>query len=316
MDRSYAFLQLIRWGNVLFVGLLTIVLHQFVVVPLCASYGVVDVFPILAIILLFITTTAIAAGGAIVNDYFDVKIDRINRPESVIITKVFSKGEAMRFFYATTAVGILSGLSLAWIAQNLYVAIIVLLVPGLLWFYSAAYKRQFIVGNLIIAFIYALLPIFIGLVDINIINHRYASWVTYLPIASDLFLRLGSVSTFCFVMTLVCEIIKDLQDIEGDREMECHTLPVVLGVKKTKIIVIILLLVATTGCLGMFRYVPFSLSAPSCQYLLLCVIVPLLAAIWRLVVARIYSDFKYTYWMTQFVLLTGIGLLILIFRMI
>ena len=123
----------------------------------------------------------------------------------------------------------LLGLLVAWFVRSWQIAMIFLIVPGLLWFYSSSYKRQFLLGNLIIAFASALPPFLVAQTNVAWLYRHYPDVMPYLTISRDLFLWTGGFALFAFLTTWIREIIKDLQDQNGDRELECHTLPIVWG---------------------------------------------------------------------------------------
>ena len=108
-----------------------------------------------------------------INDYFDVKIDRINRPDDLIVTRVISREMAMRIFQVCTILGVLAGLATAWCAHSWNLLFVYIVIPGLLWFYSASYKRILLVGNLVVAFVSALVPMLVAMVNVDMLRFQY-----------------------------------------------------------------------------------------------------------------------------------------------
>ena len=141
-------MRLVRWGNLLFLGALVWVMEKWVAVPIlnAAAYG--EQMPWYILLLLEIAVILIAAGGYVINDYFDVKIDRINRPDAVIVTRTISKPAAMRLSICLSAAGAACGILEAILLRSMTIGILFVIVPGLLWFYSSSYKRLFMIGNL------------------------------------------------------------------------------------------------------------------------------------------------------------------------
>ena len=163
-DRFVDIMRLIRWQNLLFLAILMWVLEKWLVVPLLYSVGgLPEVLPEPILWMLILSVVLIAAGGYVINDYFDIKIDRINRPDRVIVGETMSKPAAMHLSIGLSVAGILLGGLEAWLCRSWTLGIVILLMPGLLWFYSSAYKRQFLVGNLIVAFASAAVPMLLGL---------------------------------------------------------------------------------------------------------------------------------------------------------
>ena len=126
-------------------------MEKWVVVPILDKAAFGEQLPWYLLLLIGFGTILIAAGGYVINDYFDIKIDRINRPEQLIITQYISKPAAMRLSISLSGVGAACGLASAWILHSGTIAILFIIIPGLLWFYSSSYKRLLIIGNIIIA---------------------------------------------------------------------------------------------------------------------------------------------------------------------
>ena len=236
------YFQLLRVGNIAFIAILLWIMEKWVATPLLQLAQFTEQMPWWVLLLLIIATTCIAAGGYVINDYFDVKIDRINRPDDLVVTRHISRESAMHLFMALSGIGIVTGLAAAWWAHSWTLLMIFVVIPGLLWFYSASYKRQLIVGNIVVAFVSALVPLLIAIANADYLNHLYGNTLAYTPIVGQLYVWLGGFAIFAFLMTFTREIVKDIEDIAGDREMECRTIPIVWGITTSKIIATILLM--------------------------------------------------------------------------
>ena len=174
----------------------------------------IDVTRDLDLFLLALSTTLIAAGGYVINDYYDVKIDYINYPDRVVVGKTIHRRFAILFHGALSLAGIAISIFLSWwiMAVNIFSV-------SLLWFYSNLLKRLPFVGNFAVALLTGLSIVVLDIlyrVD-NILVIVYA--------------------VFAFFMTLVREIIKDMEDLKGDNTFGCKTIPIVWGIRKTKIFV-------------------------------------------------------------------------------
>lgn len=277
------YLKLIRYKNLIFIALMQLLIHGAVIMPILNVYGINAFIPYWLVGLLILSTVLISAGGYVINDYFDVKIDRMNKPENLIITKSIQKHEAMRFYQIMTAMGVVSGLVSAIVLRSITLGFICIVVPGMLWFYSASYKRQLIIGDLIVAIsasIIPLIPLIAGARNLELIYGSILLQQT--PILRHLYIVVCSYSAFIFIFTLIDKIINDLEDEAGDREMECHTMAVVWGDKVSKIIVSLLILFANIGLFWIvsslhfegsmsMRYYIFGIFLPSvCMLIVLC----------------------------------------------
>lgn len=180
----------------------------------------VSVFSDWRLFVLTLSTVSIAAAGYIINDYYDIKIDLINKPERVVIGKSIARRYAILFHTIISLVGILLGLLLGWkIGAVNFVCVF------LLWLYSNSLKRQPFIGNFVVAALTGL--------SIDLINLLYNQHNTLVIIFA----------LFAFLMTLVREIVKDMEDMKGDTTFGCRTLPIVLGIRKTKWVVYFIILI-------------------------------------------------------------------------
>ena len=244
-------LKLIRYKNLLFLALTQYAMHQFVVVPLLQKFGFEYFEAGISLWLLLVASVSIAAAGYAINDYFDVKIDRINRPTKILVGETISKQQAMLLHQVLTGIGVVCGLVLAYLVQSFTVAFLFLVIPGLLWFYSASYKRQFLTGNLVVALNAGLSVLVVAIVAIADLNSEFADLIFRTTIPAEIYTWVGGFAVFAFAFTLIREIVKDLQDVEGDREMECRTMAIVWGAKKTKLFLFALLAkIGRASCRG------------------------------------------------------------------
>ena len=302
------YLQLLRVGNLTFVAILLYVMEKWVATPLLQLEQFGELMPWWILTLLIVSVVGIAAGGYVINDYFDVKIDRINRPDNLVVTRIISRDAAMNLFYGLTAVGVIAGTVVAWWAHSWTLLFTYVVIPGLLWFYSASYKRMFLVGNLVVAFASAIVPLLVAIANADYLHHLYQNALAYSPIIGELYVWTGGFAIFAFLLTLVREIVKDIEDIEGDREMECRTLPIVWGDKVAKIIATILLVViATLIVYILFAVLPFShewKSLPT-RYVVFGLIVPILCSIVLLWAANNRTEYHRVQTIIKFAMFMG-----------
>lgn len=302
------YLQLLRIGNLTFVAILLYVMEKWVATPLLQLEQFGELMPWWILTLLIVSVVSIAAGGYVINDYFDVKIDRINRPDNLVVTRIISRDAAMNLFYGLTAVGVIAGTVVAWWAHSWTLLFTYVVIPGLLWFYSASYKRMFLIGNLVVAFASAIVPLLVAIANADYLHHLYQNALAYSPIIGELYVWTGGFAIFAFLLTWVREIVKDIEDIEGDREMECRTLPIVWGDKVAKIIATILLVViATLIVYILFAVLPFShewKSLPT-RYVVFGLIVPILCSIVLLWAANNRTEYHRVQTIIKFAMFMG-----------
>ena len=306
--KSGGMVRLTRPNNLLFLIILLGVMEKWVAEPILAQYQLMPQLSWWQLLLLIAAVVLIAAGGYVINDYFDVKIDAINRPDKLIITREVTKAEAMLQFRILTGLGIACGLALAISLKSLLLGSIFVVVPGVLWFYSSSYKRMFLVGNLVIALLSGLTPLLVAFANAAALRLNYGpDHFGTLYVSNELMVWTGGFGLFAFLCTWIREVIKDMQDVEGDRELECHTLPVKSGDLVSKIVVTALILL-TCALLSYFNFrllpVPFSWgSFVSRFYLLLLVaFVCELSLLW---VAKLPSDYRNAQLLMKFIMFMG-----------
>ena len=301
--------RLIRLQNLLMTIFIIFLMEKMVATPILdkALYG--EQLPAWLLFLLVLAIVFIQAGGYVINDYFDVKIDNINRPDKLIVTRSVSKPTAMLLHQVLTALGVVSGLIVALVLRSWSLAIIYIFVPGLMWFYSSSYKRQFITGNLIVSVCAALVPLTVAIANVAQLRLNFAQILPYTNLTHDMYAWIGGFSIFAFLTTWIREVEKDLQDQTGDREMECHTMPIKIGDTWTKVFVTLLILTTCGIALLLdLRVLPFGhgWSSISSRYILFAVIIPFACDIWLLWRSRITSDYRHAQLLTKFIMLTGV----------
>lgn len=284
-------------------------MDKWVAVPLLQQGLWGEQFPNLVLALLVVSVVLIAAGGYVINDYFDVKIDRINRPDDLVVSNTISKERAMLLFQILTAVGVLMGLGLSIYLRSWLLSMIYVLIPGILWFYSSSYKRQLILGNIVVALIMALLPMMVVFANVAQMSLKYGDVVQYSPVISDLYLWIGGFSLFAFLCTWIREIVKDMQDQVGDREYECHTLPICIGDVWTKVIVTILTLVVMTLLIWINYFVvpyPHDFSTMTTRFTIFGLLIPFACSLVLLWAAKLPSDYSTVQHLLKFIMFMGV----------
>lgn len=227
------FLQLIRYKNLLLIALMQLVFRfgylEQVQIPLSLFYW--------QYALLVFATVLIAAGGYVINDIFDQETDQINKPNKVIKGKYISESAAYNLYAGLTITGVGCGFILANSVDHSNFAILFVLLATLLYFYASSLKQIALLGNLLIASILAFSIIIIGIFDI--FPNTFEINQQQMSVAFSILLDYAK---FAFMINLVREIIKDIQDIDGDKHQEMKTLPLVIGINKSNKLAFVLLL--------------------------------------------------------------------------
>ena len=240
---SMAILKLIRFQNLLIIAVTQYMMRLFILEPILAVNSFEPQLDHFHFFLLVFSSMAITAAGYVINDYFDMKTDLLNRPDTVIVGMRITRRWAMVIHIFLNSAGILTGIYLSWYVGMLGFGIVYILAAGLLWFYSTTYKRQFLIGNLIVSIFTAVVPFVVIVFEVPLLNREYGEIMIARGMNfNNILAWVGGFSFFAFLATLIREIIKDVEDFEGDAAYGRNTLPIVLGIRLTRILVIILIL--------------------------------------------------------------------------
>lgn len=195
-------------------------------------------------LLLVLGTVLIAAAGNIINDYFDTRIDRINKPDEVIVGRKVKRRVAMTAHLVLSGLGLLMSAYVAWRSGMLQWISLPLFAIAALWSYSTVLKKQLVIGNTMVAILTALVPLTVGLYEIPMLRDAFSTpQVITLPDGVQYAAEPGfhefwywilAYSAFAFLSTLVRELQKDMADVKGDLAGGCRTVPIAWGMRMAK----------------------------------------------------------------------------------
>lgn len=194
-------------------------------------------------LLLVVSTVLIAAGGNIINDYFDVKADRINKPEKLIITKHIGRRWAILTHWIFNGIAFSIAIYLSVKYQSLWYVFVHLVSINALWFYSMYFKRKVLIGNFMIATLTALIPLLV-LIYFQVGNSFATEHSEFVPESWTAMIDYSLIymlTFFAFIQNIAREIIKDAQDVEGDKLIYVKSLPMIIGQKKSLLFVAFIL---------------------------------------------------------------------------
>jgi len=195
-----------------------------------AAYGFEHTFQLnmLWFSILVLSVVFISAAGYIINDYFDVQTDEINKPDKIYIGRTIKRRKAMVVHQVINIIGLLLGLACAINVGRPLLFLYHFIAAGALWFYSAQLKRKLAIGNIVVSLLIGLV-VWLGIAyEIKGVNDKMG-WA----IAANL-LSYGAIySTFAFTINLMREIVKDAEDFEGDQLISSNTIPIRFGLKNT-----------------------------------------------------------------------------------
>jgi len=254
--------------------------------------------------ILVISVVCISAAGYIINDYFDVQTDEINKPDKIYIGRTIQRRKAMAVHQAINIIGLILGLACALKVASPFLFIYHLIAAGALWFYSAYWKRKLIIGNVIVSLLIGLV-VWLGIAyEIKGVNH-HQNWAA----ASNL-LTYGFVyATFAFMVNLMREIVKDAEDFEGDQLISSNTIPIKYGIKTTRRIVMAIAVFTGFLIFGFSQIVlqMLSINNPITYWLLNIIsILPFIYLILKLKKADTKNEFSSISTLLKLIMLFGI----------
>lgn len=253
---------------------------------------------------LVLAALLITAAGNVINDYFDQKVDKINKPDKVIVGKTVNRKMAILIHQGLNAVAL--GLVL-WVGISssfVELTVVPLIIMFLLWWYSPVFKKKPIIGNALVAFCTAVVPVFAVLTDLHLLKPEMTAFTWKgMSLNTYAWLWVFGVALFAFVLTMIREAVKDAQDEPGDREGNYQTIPIIWGLQRTKRYVtawMVVFLVMACWCLTRID------TASDMAWLIACLILPMLLALYSVNVAKSPGDFgKVSRWI-KVVMLGGL----------
>ena len=255
MNNLISFVKLIRLKNLIIVALTQLVIKFSLINPFLDNFILTNN----QFYLLVLSTVFITASGYIINDIYDVKTDKINKEAIRIIGKSITSRNAITWYIIFNFFGLGLGSYIAYIVKQPYYSLIFIYSIFSLWTYSKRMKTSFLLGNLQVSLLTALSIFNIALFDVipNGINKNNGEMMIFKII---LFY-----AVFAFIITFIREMIKDLEDMEGDREIQAKTLAITYGIEKTKWISQIFTFITILG-ISYFQYFQYSIASSQFEY--------------------------------------------------
>jgi 4-hydroxybenzoate polyprenyltransferase len=263
-------------------------------------------------LLLLSATLFITAGGYLINDFFDMDADRINKPGKNLVGGKWSVATVQVLYWVFTLLGVGLGVLLSWVIGKLTYSLVFVFAAGLLWFYSERYKCMPIIGNLVVAFLSALS---FGLVWLFYFFALSRDAIAFTDVQSNfelvnvfILIYMG----FAFVTSLLREIVKDIEDSSGDERYGCNTFVVAFGQTKAKVLaafIAFLGLVATIFTQLFFFDIKFMMML---GYFVLIDLGFLLSVIW-IIKGNKKSDFKRISTFSKLLMFVGVFSMTLVY---
>lgn len=293
-----SFLKLIRYKNLLMLALMQLIFR----------YGFLKLQKIdLALAdwqyaLLVLSTVLIAAAGYVINDIFDQETDNENKPNKVIVGKSISESQAYNIYALLNISGVAIGFYLSNVIMRPNFAAIFVLIAATLYIYATSLKQMMIIGNIVVALLLSLSVIIIGIFDIFPVTNS-----TNQGVMVSMFSILLDYAVFAFIINLLREIVKDLEDFEGDFKQGMNTLAIVLGIPKTsKLVFALSFIPVITLLIYINNYLVSNNLIAATIYSFIFVLAPMLYFSIKIWTAQSKSDFQKLSKVLKWILFFGI----------
>ncbi len=296
-----AFLRLVRWPNLVFI-IITQFLFEWCIYA--------RVYPIefessnhFQFLFILLASVLIAAAGYIINDYFDQNIDQINKPDKMVVNTIINRRWVIFWHMVLSLAGLFFTMLALPIQLYWHLVLGNLGAILLLWVYSTNFKKQLLIGNIIISLLtawvililfFAKFPLLLN--ELLLVDHDKVR-----------FFRLSILyASFAFIISLVREVVKDMEDIEGDQKYGCTTMPIVWGIRASKVFVAVWMVVLIAALIILQFYVLGLGWWQSALYCFVLIILPLLVILKKLYQANSPESFHTVSTWIKLVMFTGI----------
>jgi len=302
-----AFFRLIRWPNLAFIVVTQLLFYYAIVTPLNHVTGGQWLFDSAHLVILIASSVVIAAAGYIINDYFDLNIDRFNKPDKLVVEKLIKRRWAIVFHILLSTTGILLSVYIDFKEHLIWLGFSNFICVMLLFGYSASLKKKFLSGNVVISLLTAWVVLVVFFCYYFKGVYRQSGDYGLVKIYLNRFIKLSFLyAGFAFIISLIREVIKDMEDMEGDARYGCRTMPIVWGIPAAKVFTGVWLIVLT-GALIILQFYALHLGWWwSVAYAVLTLIIPLLWILRKLYTAQVAKDYHLLSTAVKAVMLAGI----------
>jgi 4-hydroxybenzoate polyprenyltransferase len=302
MNKGVAFLKLIRWPNLLFIVLTQVLFHYCLLMPIFQNSSTPPAIDGVMLIVIGVTSVLIAAAGYIINDYFDINIDQINKPGRQFIPKYVTRRWAILWHSALSFSGVALSFFAGWKTGVWWIGPANFVCVTLLFVYSSTFKKRFLTGNIIIALLTAWTVAILGLASAYDLYFERGNMAIQTRVLRYTILY----ASFAFIISLIREAIKDMEDLRGDARYGCRTLPVVAGINAAKTYVLVWVVVLM-GVLALVQFYAAQLGWwLTVLYAFFFINIPLGYLFFMFMKARKTGDYHRVSSLAKLVMLTGI----------
>jgi 4-hydroxybenzoate polyprenyltransferase len=294
--------RLFRLPNIIILAVLQYFVHYYIIKNFYSMEGYTIAITHFDFALLVLSGILIAAAGYVINDVFDIEIDKINKGDKRIVGKEVSIPLAKQLHAVLSIIGVLLALYVGYKVGNVKLGFIYLLIAIALYYYSLKYKRQLITGNFVVSIIAALSIFLVWLYDFFALQSTGSILIIQ---QNQLLLYLYIYAAFAFTTSFMREIVKDIVDVKGDKEVNCRTIPIKWGQKTAKMFVVAFAFI-TMLVLGHFQKMLYIADIMYAFYYAIVLQALLAYFIFKTITAKEKKDFQYLSEFAKLIIVAGI----------
>jgi 4-hydroxybenzoate polyprenyltransferase len=310
MKTLAAFFRLIRLRNLLFIAVSQLLFFYFL--PQACGYlthqSAILFMPsdISAFYWMLSASIIIGASGYIINDYFDIHIDMINKPAAMVLEKMIKRRWAILLHFLLSCLGIFCSFMASKLTGQWLILIGNIISVMLLWFYSTHFKKMLLTGNVVIALLTAWVFVVMYFLISGVYLPILSVYIKSQIFQSLLFKVVIAYASFAFMLTLIREVVKDIEDMNGDAGEKCRTMPIVWGIPASKIYAAVWIVVCSTAVtiIGIYLFMLGWWFVTI--YLILLIAFPMLRILWKLKQAKEITHYTIISRELKFIMLMGI----------
>jgi 4-hydroxybenzoate polyprenyltransferase len=229
-----AYIKLIRPVNLFIIALTQYLIAYAVIIPFLKVNGIENIYGHLDFALFVLAHIFIAAAGYAINDYYDLAADAINKPQKNMLLGRISPKKAYNLNFVLNVIGGLLAIYCSYKAGNYKLGFLPIVVSLALYFYALKYRRQLFTGNIVVAIIIAYSVLVVWLLYFFAIKSSPLQFASLIGSYGTISYFVIGFAVFAFLMTLIREIIKDAEDINGDKEAGYVSIPIRYGLSTTR----------------------------------------------------------------------------------
>lgn len=309
-----AFFRLVRWPNLVFIALTQILFYYCFMYSYTRGQNDNGLLRPALFYMLVVASVFIAAAGYIINDYFDLNIDKINKPSKLIVERIIRRRWTIVWHLVLTSLGVAISFYIGYKVTNWLIGLMNLLSAVLLWAYSTTFKKELLIGNIIISLLTAWVVLVLYTCELRLhlmFNNQSEGYKQYI---TQLFKVAVLYGGFAFILSMIREVVKDIEDIRGDEKYGCRTMPIVWGIQASRIFTATLMVVLIAALCILLVYVLQLHWWWLAVYCTVAIIFPLLHIFRQLYRAKLTQDYHKLSTAIKLVMLTGI-LSMILFKM-